>query len=68
MRRASKPVPGKPGLVLARVLKSAARLQQSVPDAVLVGGSVAALYAAHWDFVDHDHPLDELEERFDVVL
>ena len=68
MRRASKPVPGKPGLVLARVLKSAARLQQSVPDAVLVGGSAAALYAAHRDSVDHDHVLDDLEERCDVVL
>lgn len=61
-----KPAATRP--VLARVLASAARLQQRVPDAVLVGGSAAALYAAHRDSMDHDHVLADLQERFDVVL
>jgi len=39
-----------------------------VPDAVLVGGSAAALYAGHRDSYDHDHVLADLRERFDVVL
>ncbi|NLE78326.1 MAG: hypothetical protein GX610_01895 [Rhodococcus sp.] len=43
------------------VLRSAARLQELVPDAVLVGGSAAVLY-------DHDHVQVDLEERFDAVL
>jgi hypothetical protein len=43
-------------------------LQQVVPDAVLVGGSAAALYAGHRDSYDHDHVLADLRERFDVVL
>lgn len=37
-----------------RVLESAARFQELVPDAVLVGGSAAALYAGHRDSYDHD--------------
>src|ERR1700722_10386432 len=53
---------------LLAVLESASRLQQMVPDAVLVGGSAAALYAGHRDSHDHDHVLAELGERFDVVL
>ena len=39
-----------------------------VPDAVLVGGSAAALYAGHRDSYDHDRVLADLRERFDVVL
>ncbi|MBO0810064.1 MAG: hypothetical protein J2P32_17350 [Actinobacteria bacterium] len=39
-----------------------------VPDAVLVGGSAAALYAGHRDSYDHDHVLVDLRDRFDVVL
>lgn len=54
--------------VLQAVLESAARLQAIVPDAVLVGGSAAALYAGHRDSHDHDHVLGDLTERFDVVL
>jgi hypothetical protein len=50
------------------VLESASRLQELVPDAVLVGGSAAALYAAHRDSYDHDHVLGDLRDRFDVVL
>ena len=43
-------------------------VQQMVPDAVLVGGSAAALYAGHRDSYDHDHVLGDLQDRFDVVL
>jgi hypothetical protein len=50
------------------VLESASRLQELVPDAVLVGGSAAAMYAAHRDSYDHDHVLSDLRDRFDVVL
>lgn len=53
---------------LLAVLESASRLQQLVPDAVLVGGSAAALYAGHRDSYDHDHVLTDLRDRFDVVL
>lgn len=53
---------------LVRVLESAARLQEIVPDAVLVGGSAAALYAGHRTSYDHDHVLTDLSERFDLVL
>lgn len=53
---------------LLAVLESASRLQQMVPDAVLVGGSAAALYAGHRDSYDHDHVLADLRDRFDVVL
>jgi hypothetical protein len=59
-----------PGLArpeLVRVLESAARLQEIVPDAVLVGGSAAALWANHRSY-DHDHVLDDLADRFDAVL
>jgi hypothetical protein len=54
--------------VLSAVLDSAARLQQLVPDAVLVGGSAAAFYAGHRDSFDHDHVLTDLRDRFDLVL
>jgi hypothetical protein len=50
------------------VLESAARLQQLVPDAVLVGGSAAAFYAHHRQSFDHDHVVTDLRERFDAVL
>lgn len=53
---------------LLAVLESASRLQHMVPDAVLVGGSAAALYAGHRDSYDHDHVLADLRDRFDVVL
>jgi len=60
--------PATAGPDLVAVLESASRLQQMVPDAVLVGGSAAALYAGHRDSYDHDHVLADLRERFDVVL
>lgn len=53
---------------LLAVLESAARLQEIVPDAVLVGGSAAALYAAHRISLDHDHVVADLRDRFDVIL
>ena len=53
---------------LRRVLKSAARLQSVVPDAVLVRGSAAALHAGHRDSFDHDHVLADLVDRYEVVL
>ncbi|MEZ5143876.1 MAG: hypothetical protein R2726_15355 [Acidimicrobiales bacterium] len=53
---------------LRRVLASAARLQQAVPDAVLVGGSAAALHAGHRDSFDHDHVLADLVDRYEAVL
>jgi hypothetical protein len=60
-----------PGLArpeLVRVLESAARLQEVVPDAVLVGGSAAALWANHRSSSDHDHVLEDLSARFNTVL
>lgn len=60
--------PGAVSAELAAVLESAARLQELVPDAVLVGGSAAALYAKHRDSFDHDHVLADLRDRFDMVL
>lgn len=53
---------------LLRILESAARLQEIVPDAVLVGGSAAALWANHRSSFDHDHVLEDLRARFDAVL
>jgi hypothetical protein len=54
--------------ILERVLASAARLQEVVPDAVLVGGSAAALHAGHRDSFDHDHVLPDLVERYEAIL
>jgi hypothetical protein len=53
---------------LQQVLESAARLQQLVPDAVLVGGSAAALHAGHRESFDHDHVLVDLDRRYTQVL
>lgn len=50
------------------VLAAAARLQELVPDAVLVGGSAAAHHARHRVSFDDDHALADLRERFDDVL
>jgi hypothetical protein len=57
-----------PSPELANVLESASRLQQLVPDAVLVGGSAAAWHAGHRISFDHDHVLTDLSQRFDAVL
>ena len=53
---------------MQRVLVSAARLQEVVPDAVLVGGSAAALHAGHRDSFDHDDVLTDLVDRYELVL
>lgn len=53
---------------LRTVLASASRLQEVVPDAVLVGGSAAALHAGHRDSFDHDHVLPDLVDRYEQVL
>jgi hypothetical protein len=54
--------------ILQAVLRSAAELQQVVPDAVLVGGAAAAYHARHRDSSDHDHVLGDLADRYAEVL
>lgn len=64
-------LPGVERASLLEVLESAVRLQEVVPDAVLVGGSAAALYAGHRESSDHDHvlaDLADLADRYDAVL
>ncbi len=51
-----------------QLLSSAAHLQRLVPDAVLVGGTAAAIYAHHRISIDHDHTLGDLRSRFDEIL
>jgi len=51
-----------------RVFAAAAYLQQLLPDAVLVGGTAAAVYAAQRLSVGADHVLTDLKSRFDQVL
>lgn len=53
---------------LAEVLRSAAHLQQLLPDAVLVGGAASAYYAGHRESFDHDHVLTDLVERYAAVV
>ncbi len=53
---------------LVRVLEAAARLQDIIADAVLVGDSAAALWANDRSSSDHDHVLADLNARFDAVL
>ena len=53
---------------LQRVLESAAQLQAVIPDAVLVGGTAAALHAGHRDSFVHDHVLADLVGRYETVL
>ncbi|MEX2553674.1 MAG: hypothetical protein WD627_11820 [Actinomycetota bacterium] len=50
------------------VLSAAARLQELVPDAVLVGGTAAAQHAGHRVSFDDDHVLADLRDRFDQLL
>lgn len=51
-----------------RVLSSAARLQQVLPDAVLFGGTAASTHVGHRLSRDADHILRDLRNRFDQVL
>jgi len=50
------------------VMAAGVRLQQLLPDAVLVGGTAAAMRASHRISLDDDHVLTDLRERFDDVL
>jgi hypothetical protein len=50
------------------VLEAASRLQEVLPDAVLVGGSAAAHHAGHRVSLDDDHVLSDLRDRFEEVL
>ncbi len=50
------------------VLSSAAHLQRIFPEAVLVGGTAAAIYAGHRLSADADHVMTDLRARFDQVL
>lgn len=51
-----------------RVLSAAARLQGVPPDAVLAGGTAAAIHAGHRQSRDADHVITDLKDRFDAVL
>jgi hypothetical protein len=51
-----------------KVLHAAAYLQQILPEAVLVGGSAAAMHARHRVSLDADHVIQDLARRFDTVL
>lgn len=61
--KASKPLPD-----WEQVLSAATRLQTLLPDAVLVGGTAAAVHAGHRFSRDADHVLTDLREHFDEVL
>ena len=50
------------------VLTAAVRLQQLLPEAILVGGTAASTHAGHRVSFDDDHVLTDLRERFDDVL
>jgi hypothetical protein len=53
---------------LDAILAAAARLQQIVPDAVLVGGTAAAVHAGHRVSYHDDHVVEDPKSRFDSVL
>lgn len=51
-----------------RLLGAECHVQALLPDAVLVGGTAAALHAGHRRSMDGDHVLADLRDRFDEVL
>lgn len=51
-----------------KVISAASRLQRHFPDAVLVGGTAAAIHSGHRFSRDADHVLTDLRKRFDAVL
>jgi hypothetical protein len=51
-----------------QILAAAAKLQRIVPDAVLVGGTAAAVHAGHRVSYDDGHVARDLKARFDSVL
>ena len=59
----SKPLPD-----WEQVLSAATRLQTILPEAVLVGGTAAAVHAGHRFSRDADHVLTDLRAHFDEVL
>ena len=61
--KASKPLPD-----WEQVLSAATRLQTILPDAVLIGGTAAAVHAGHRFSQYADHVLTDLREHFDEVL
>jgi len=50
------------------VLRAAAELQKLIDGAVLVGGTAAALHAAHRRSLDADHVVTDLAPRFEQLL
>ena len=50
------------------VFEAAARLQELVPDAVLVGGTAAAHHVGHRVSLDDDHVVADLRSRFEEIL
>jgi hypothetical protein len=50
-----------------KLLAHAALLQTRIPNAVLVGGTAAALHAKHRFSFDHDHVLRDLEREYDAA-
>lgn len=55
-------------LEMSAVYEAAARLQELVPDAVLVGGAAAAHHAGHRVSLDDGHVVADLRDRFEHVL
>ena len=53
---------------MTAVFEAAARLQELVPDAVLVGGTAPAHHAGHRVSLDDDHVVADLRRRFDEIL
>jgi hypothetical protein len=51
-----------------RLLADAAILQAKIPNAVLVGGTAAALHAGHRFSFDHDHVIADLSENYDAAI
>jgi hypothetical protein len=51
-----------------RVIRAAARVQAIVPDAVLVGGTAAAIHAGHRFSMDDDHIVRDLKPRYEEIL
>jgi hypothetical protein len=50
-----------------KLLAHAALLQTKIPNAVLVGGTAAALHAGHRFSFDHDHVISDLEKEYDAA-
>jgi hypothetical protein len=73
-RSTAQPGPKKPSVDVGplpeweRLLAAAARLQQILPDATLVGGTAAAIVAGHRRSFDADHVIDGMIDHFDDVL